>query len=349
MKLVLLRKPYRKNNGFAELLFLAVCLLSAGGLCSFGQSIVYLSSGLKIECQVIEYNNGAFILEFKDGTRRQVRQENVSRIQFDIKEQEINGLPLVAPVVDGQEATNTPPTNSESVATSKLVLAPYWQSRIRRSNLALADTARLLSKCGTPQIDMDGKPITIWRQITYLMPIQEAKKALGFGISTRETITCAAFPSGSFFYHAFSGNYEDGFNRLYLVTDFSDQVVGIQWQDTGARAKKWFPLYSNNYSQDWSLYNFVSDRRKANPNWLVGFYICKGSKPIFGYPPIEESRVAAPSGVNEGVIRIDSELFSVTKDHWGITTDEKSRERSRLLLAQPIVDLMLFVVQQSNN
>ena len=163
-------------------------------------------------------------------------------------------------------------------------------------------------------------------------------------------MTCAAFAPNSFFYHAFSGSFDEGFNRMYLVTDFADQVVGVQWQDNVSQDRRWFP-YSDSYSQEWSQYNFVGDRRKGNPNWLVGFYVCQGSKAILGYPPRSGTRdenIYGATGVNEGVVRVDSDLFSVSKDRWNITSDEKSRERNRLLLAQPIVDLMLYIVQKSN-
>ena len=54
-----------------------------------------------------------------------------------------------------------------------------------------------------------------------------------------------------------------------------------------------------------------------------------------------------PVDNNEGVIRIDSDLFSVKKNQWGLVEESRSRERVRLLVAQPVVDLMLYVIQES--
>lgn len=337
-----------------------LCLIA---FCS-AQSIVTLKSGRTIECTIIEYANGIFHVQMPDGSRRVTSQDNIARIQFNTPS--ADALPPEFGLSDAP--VHTPPTNQEyefpapltpapaitpqitpAKTTSQLKLASNWQLRLARGNLALKDTARLLARCGTPQIDLLGKEITIWGKVTYLMPMNEARKLLGLGISSRSALTCAAFAPNSFFYHAFSGRYEDGFNRMYIITDFADQVVGIQWQDNSSQDKRWFP-YSDSYSQEWSQYNFVDDRRKGNPNWLIGFYVCQGNKAILGYPPRTSTRdenIYGQTGVNTGVVRIDSDLFSITKDRWDMTRDEKSRERNRLLLAQPIVDLMLYIVQQS--
>ena len=357
---------------------LLALLLAAGGArpCP-GQNLVTLKSGRTLECKVLEFANGIYHLEFPDGTRRVTSQDNIARIQFIISEPEelapefgLTEAPPAAPEAANipAEAVPEPPESPPSPAppmtpapaaarpaafaktSSRLVLASNWQLRLSRGNLALKDAARLFSKCGKPQIDLEGKTITIWGDITYLMPVQQAKKLLGLGISTRSALTCAAFAPNSFFCHVFPGSYEDGFNRLYLITDYADQVVGLQWQDNTSQENMWFP-YSANYSQEWSLYNFVEDRRKGNPNWQVGFYVCQGSQTIMGYPPGRALMMGAnpygPTGVNDGVIRVDSDLYSVSKDRWNITIDSKSRQRNRLLLAQPIIDLMLYIVQNS--
>lgn len=325
-----------------------LAILGASCLVCAGQSKVHLLSGETHECRVREYVNGAFIIELPNGMRATVRQESIIRIEFAASDVP-SGLPEEFGL--GGEAVPPPPVvppGSEVLTTNatRLVLASQWQSRLGRGNLSLGDTARLLSRCGTPQIDLVGKNIALWGDLPYLMPVREAKKALGLGISTRSSMTCPAFPPDSFFFHEFSGNFEDGFNRLYLITDYADQVVGLQWQDNTSKGERWFP-HPDSYSADWNLYNFVNNRRKANANWLVGGYVCRGRQTILGHPPRGGQDAAGETGVNEGVIRVDSELFSVTRDQWNYLADDKSKERVRLLLAQPVVDLMLYVAQQA--
>ena len=67
-----------------------------------------------------------------------------------------------------------------------------------------------------------------------------------------------------------------------------------------------------------------------------------------GYPPGSAAMgTLGSTGVSEGIIRIDSELFSIRRNRYNLIEDSKSRERVRLYLPQPIVDLMLYIIQQS--
>lgn len=313
---------------------------------------MYLKSGKIYTGKILGFNEGAFEMEIEGATRR-APAIYVDRVEFTAPEppppaEEMGWTEEVPEPEAAVEPAAAEPAPA-AVCSGRLVLTTHWQSRIGRGNISLANTARLLSGCGTPQIDLAAKPIVVWKNVSYLMPLQEAKKSLGLGSSSRSVMTCAAFPADSFFFHAFPGNYEDGFNQLFLITDYANQVVGVQLQDNTSRAERWFPEYSGIYSEEWSLYNFVNDRKKGNSNWLIGFYVCQGSKTIMGYPP-RTTPLNAPTGVNEGVVRVDSDLFSITRSqayYYTSTTDSKSRERNRLLLAQPVVDLMLYIAQKS--
>jgi hypothetical protein len=330
-----------RSAGMAFLLALGL------GLPCPGQHQVTLKSGSMHECRIVGFADGIFTIEFPDGTRRQASQANIASIQFE------GGAPSPLPpefgLIDAPVPESAPPAPAARPApTSRLKLASNWESRLGRGNLSIGDAARLLSKCGTPQIDLEGKATVIWGNLTYLMPLQEARKILNLGMSQKTPMTCAALPPSSFFHYAFSGNFEDGFNRLYLITDFADQIVGVQLQDNTSRAERWLPPYTDAYSAEWSLYNFANDRRKANPDWLIGFYVCAGSRTIMGYPPRGgPMNPSTDTGVGEGVVRVDSDLVSVNYDRYHFITETKSRERNRLLVAQPVVDLMLYIGQKS--
>jgi len=332
-------------EGWRGVAFLLMGLLWGGIPCQ-GQSIVHFRSGPKYECKILEYNNGVFFIELPDGTRKKAGEDYITRIQFVTTTPDT--LPAEFGLGDVPNPNSPPPKPAVRIRNSlRLKLASNWQARLPRGDLALGDTARLLSKCGTPQIDLAGQAITLWGKITYLMPLRKAKKILSLGPSSKDPIQCASFPPRSFFFHVFNGSFEDGFKRLFLITDMADQIVGVQLQDNSSRTERWFP-YPQSYSADWSLYNFVQDRKKAKRNWEVGFYVCKGSQRIMGYPP-GGAPMNGETGVNKGVVRIDSDLFSIARDRYNYIniTRSKSRERVRLILAQPIVDLMLYVVQKS--
>ena len=346
-----MKKGIGRMKAGAGLMVLAAAL----GIPGAAGDTMYLKSGKIYTGKILGFNEGAFEMEIEGATRR-APAIYVDRVEFAPPEPP----PPSAPPADEMAWTEEAPAPEAAVepaaaepapaavCSGRMVLTTHWQSRIGRGNISIGNTARLLSGCGTPQIDLAGKPIAIWGKITYLMPVQEAKQLLGLGSSSRSVLTCAAFPADSFFGHAFPGNYEDGFNQLYLITDYANQVVGVQLQDNTSRGERWFPDYPGVYSAEWSLYNFVNDRKKGNSNWLIGFYVCQGARTVMGYPPRAGPMfIQAPTGVNEGVVRVDSDLFSITRNRYDMTTDAKSRERNRLLLAQPVVDLMLYIAQKS--
>ena len=222
--------------------------------------------------------------------------------------------------------------------TPQLQLATNWDMRFERDDIAARDTASILSKCGTPQIDLTAKDIRIWGDSTYLMPLKKAKEVLGLTQSNmKKPVECAVFPPRSFFSYAFKGSFESGFDQLFLITDFKDQVVGVQLQSNDSRIKEKWLLYGSNYSRDRSLFNFVHDLKKSNPNWEVGIHVSKNGQDVIGYAPRNSA-----GNVNRDVIRVDSDLYSRSRQQ-----SNKSRTRASLLLPQPIVDLMLYVVQNS--
>ncbi len=335
------------------------CLLAP----AFAQHLITFKSGATHECQIVGFENGIFTVILPDGTRAQTRQDNIVRIQFNAVPEKPSlpaefqrvATPAAAPSqppVPTPAPTPPPPPAAASASQQpardvELTLASHWQHRLGRGTIAQRDASRLLSKIGTPQIDLAWKDLTLWRDIQYLMPLEEAKKKLGLGLSAKKSITCAVFPPSSLFAHEFSGHFDDGMTRLILITDMAEQVVGVQMQDNSSRSERWFP-YSAAYATEWSLYNFIRDGRKANPTWEIGFYVCRGSQRVMGYPPGSAAMgTLGSTGVSEGIIRIDSELFSIRRNRYNLIEDSKSRERVRLYLPQPIVDLMLYIIQQS--
>lgn len=335
-------------------------LAVAGG----APSLIHFKSGATYEGEILGFENGIFRVQLSNGSRVQTRQENILKIEF--VEPAARAIPpefeMMAPAaVPAPTAPVAPPASpaapvaaapapAKRIAPStRLVLGSHWQMRLGRGNTSHRDVAHLLSGCGTPQVDLDGKAIDLWGSVTYLMPLDDARQALSLKASRKTPVTSSVFPPNSFFYHEFSGNFEDGFTKMFIVTDMDDQIVAVQFLDNSSRPDRWFPEYNNNYSTDWSLFNFLSDGKKANSNWQIGYYVCQGDKAVMGYPPrggAIHPLSGGPTGVNERVIRVDSDLFSLTRDRWNIVTDAKSRQRVRIYLPQPVVDLMLYVAQE---
>lgn len=342
---------------------LAILLMLGLSATAWGQHRITFKSGVVHECSIVGFENGIFTVQLANGVKASTSQANITRIEFDVVQ-----LPSVPPEFSRVETTAPapatpaapvprpvvappPPPKPPPAAPPRpgihLTMASHWQHRLGRGTIAHRDAARLLAKCGSPKLDPRWKDITLWGKVTYLMPVEEAKALLGLGRSSRKNLSCALFPPSSFFAHEFSGHFEDGMTRLTLLTDFDDQVVAVQLSDSTTRPDRWL-RYPDAYSADWSLYNLVYDGRKGNSTWEVGFYVARGTQRIRGYPPGSPGMVVnQPVEGNEGVIRIDSDLYSFKKNQWGLVEEERSRERVRLLLAQPVVDLMLYIIQQS--
>jgi hypothetical protein len=342
---------------------LVVLLLLGLTVPVWGQHRITFTSGAVHECKILGFENGIFTVQLANGTKASTSQANITRIEFDVVKSsalppEFNQVeaaapapvPSTAPVVR-PAVTPTPSPKPPPAAPPRpgieLTMTSHWQHRLGRSTIAHRDAARLLAKCGSPKLDLGWQNITLWGKVKYLMPVEEAKALLGLGLSSKKNLSCPLFPPSSFFAHEFSGNFEDGMTRLTLVTDFASQVVAVQLSDNTTRPDRWL-RYSDAYSTEWSLYNLVNDGRKGNSTWEIGFFLARGTERILGYPPGSQSMIVnQPVEGNEGVIRIDSDLFSIKKNQWGLVEEQRSRERARLFLAQPVVDLMLYIIQQS--
>lgn len=350
------------SNGACHRL-LAILLMLGLSATAWGQHRITFKSGVVHECSILGFENGIFTVQLANGVKASTSQGNIARIEFDVVK-----LPAVPPEFSRVEPTASAPVTPSAPVTRpvvtptplpkrppaapprpgiQLTMTSHWQHRLGRGDIAHRDAARLLAKCGSPKLDPHWKDITLWGKVTYLMPVEEAKALLELGRSSRKNLSCSLFPPSSFFAHEFSGHFEDDMTRLTLVTDFDDQVVAVQLSDSKTQTDRWL-RYPDAYSADWSLYNLVSDGRKGNSTWEVGFYVTRGTQRILGYPPGSLGMVVnQPVEGNDGVIRIDSDLYSFKKNRWGLVEDGRSRERARLYLAQPVVDLMLYIIQQS--
>jgi hypothetical protein len=365
-----MHSPLQRDNDSLATGFGGVrhCLLSAllmVGLsaAAWGQHRITFKSGVVHECKILGFENGIFTVQLANGVKASTSQGNITRIEFDVVKApavppEFSRVKSAAPA----SAPSPPPVSRPAVAPAappkpppatpprpgiQLTMASHWQHRLGRGTITHRDAARLLAKCGSPKLDPRWQDITLWGKVTYLMPVNKAKKLLGLGRSSRKNLSGALFPPSSFFAHEFAGHFEGGMTRLTLVTDFDNQVVAVQLSDSTTRPDRWL-RHPTAYSADWSLYDLVNDGRKGNSTWEVGFFVARGTQRILGYPPGNLGTVLnQPIEGNNGVIRIDSDLYSFKKNRWGLVEDGRSRERARLFLAQPVVDLMLYIIQQS--
>ena len=166
----------------------------------------------------------------------------------------------------------------------------------------------LLSPHCTPDVDFSGYGINIYNGVRYLMDSEEAASILGVRthIPSHVRLATPGFPRNSLYYVAYDGNFEQHFNRLYLVTDGAKQVVCVQLVNEHPRS-------GCESAGNWSTYNFINTRLRASP--LVG---------------------VADESVRDGtVIRIETRMCERGKE----------MENTKLLIPVPFSRIILHCIQ----
>lgn len=232
--------------------------------------------------------------------------------------------PAAEPGPEFQPAPEVPPPSWEAaprpapraVAPAALTLSPVWNKMPLGQRALWEDLKILLSAYGAPAVATEGEPaVSIFQGVTYLMPAREAAQALGAtSLLQKRPVECPGFPDRTVYYYALRGDFGDGFDQLLLLVDLADRVVGAQLMNERPAASS---LDATHYAERWRTYNFVQSRTKAGRQWRVAH------------------RVRAA----DGVVAIDSEL--ATADDAAGGPGGKVKERTTLLLPQPIVNLIL--------
>ena len=130
-------------------------------------SLIHFKSGATYEGEILGFENGIFTVRLANGTRAQTLQENIQKIEFAAPparavppEFNVIAPPVAAPVAPPPAPPPAPasvvpaaPAKRAAPATS-LVMGSHWQMRLGRGSASHRDVARLLSACGSPQVDL---------------------------------------------------------------------------------------------------------------------------------------------------------------------------------------------------
>ena len=172
---------------------------------------------------------------------------------------------------------NTAPTKSSNTKVGGMTrpegiaLDPRWDSALAGDSLTLRDLGAILSKEAKRGRDTAPHPdVKIYGEVTYLMPLERAKEVLGLAkrINSKNKMASSGFPVSSLYHYGFAGQYEGGYNQLYIVTDSADQVVSIQLVAEHPRGD-----IPNVKYDDWHVYNFVNARHKSLSTLQIGYSI----------------------------------------------------------------------------
>lgn len=223
-----------------------------------------------------------------------------------------------------------------------LVLDQRWQSPLQGGSDTLKDLGALLSPFAKPSPSLAPAPgIKIYEEISYLMPVEDAKKLLKLDQrqAVKNKVLCPGFPKDSLLYHAFDGIFEGHFNKLVLVTDRMDQVVAVELIAEVPKRDQVDAPYS---PTDWHMYNFVLSRTKATRRlWIDHKCHFQEDGRWQEYRPTFTS--SQPKAEVQ-VLRIDSLLMDPGKREGYRTSDWKPLEAARLYLPKPLMEVILHCV-----
>ncbi len=228
-------------------------------------------------------------------------------------------------------ATTPPPgppraTAPAPIATNRngFVLSLNWNTPDTGGTKVIRDLQDLFGSQGVADIDLaPDATLTIFGPVGYLMPVQDALKALNKTLVPRRNVACPGFPKDTLYYYAVDGPFDEGFTKMLLVTDSADHVVAVQLVNESPDESLW--LDPTLFVEKWHTYNFIQTRTKASAKW----------------------RVAHRVEILGRVVRVDSEL--VANDEYGYFGLGDSKERVSLYLPQQLVNLILYRVGKPKN
>ncbi len=206
--------------------------------------------------------------------------------------------------------------------TVALTLEKNWKFHFKQDEKAAIELRDLLARSGKPNVDLEPHPqLTIYKSVTYLMPFNAAVKALGLEkqVRSKNMVGCPGWPKSSFGYFSFDGFFDGHFNRLLLIVDRAEQVVGVELVDESPKGRSDTVARKKDHL---FTYDFIQYQHRVDSTC----YVAQG---------VEQSK-------RYSSLQIDSQFYGHKTSHDG---PPELQEDVRLYLPQPMVDLILFYAQ----
>ncbi len=275
---------------------------------------ITFQTGTKTRCRVLGVVDGILNVQLPTGEKKMARLSSVAsaRVRTEANaERAVDENWVPAP---GPEPANR---IFPSFSTDGLKLSSFWNIPVPASTQKTADLQRLLKEHGTPDDDLTPKlGAELYKGVYYLMPMNQAVEALGLtGSAPRRQLGTAGFPQKSLTYYEYKGSFDDRFDKLLLVTDLDSQVVAIQLVESNPIGVFLRSSIYERPDSSWHLFNLVEGRTKGRSESGVNYRVKR---------------------ISENMLRIDSEYTNSKRE---------TRECNRLFIPQPLVDLILHLIQ----
>lgn len=228
----------------------------------------------------------------------------------------------------------------------QLILSPSWNTPMQGGSATMDDLAKLFGSVTTANTSQaTDDTIQIYPGITYLDPLRSAVAALKLEARppSKVLVACPGFPKDSFYSYAFDGRFEGSFNRLYIVVDRADQVVGLQFVEEAPRSKS--DLHRD---QGWRCYNFVNARTRATDKLIIGHRLSLWTVGKWTEPPLttDYAPKITKTNTNWKCARVDSILAQLDPKNPTWPNGLATKEVVRWYVPRPVVELILTCVQQ---
>lgn len=227
----------------------------------------------------------------------------------------------ISPIAQNQTSEGVPPDQINATEIDNLILASSSNgAQPDASEKVLTDFARILRPVTKPASDLTADTsIVIFGQVFYMMPVREAARIMRKPQGIRRRVNTAGFPKDSFFFYSYPGEFGTDFDTLTLITDVADRIVAVQVSSAQNRDEIW--LDPSSFKEEWSVYDFVDGKIKANARWKIAHRV----------------------EIKDRVVRIDTELVTHdAKQYFGLGT---SKHRAALYLPEPIANLIRLRVE----
>lgn len=240
-------------------------------------------------------------------------------------------------VVGFAQTTATPPRQGG------LVLDRGWQTPIQGGTATMKDLGALLSPFAKPAVNIAPAPdLKIYGGVTYLLPLEDAKRALGItqkgGVKTK--VIAPGFPKDSFFHYAFDGSFDGPYNKLYLIVDKADQVAAVQLVAEKPQMRDFGTIGLNSLNTDWHTFNLVTAKSKGSTRLVIDFKQMFETKDRWmTYRP--DTPYTHPKS-EISLLRLESIVLDPGSGQ--SIREQRAIEAVRLYLPRPIMELILSCV-----
>ena len=152
---------------------------------------------------------------------------------------------VAAPQVDGSGPIMNK-KEEQQTDFAGMILSPKWMPETTKIRKVFLEDMEFYSDkiVGNDLRGKETPPKNIWADVTWLMPLNDAKKQLpsGIGQGNEVRIVVTDYPQESYSMLQFNGKWNDlglAFNQLFLVVDSKKQIVAVQLVATSPKGQRW--------------------------------------------------------------------------------------------------------------